>query len=322
MANELKEILKRANKTKLIQLAVDSDNVGGRKLDTEEIEIIKNRAYKEGWDDELERATFKAKDITVISIEAIGNIYKAMFYLQSIAECVSVLEMLLDRVTDDYIKDYNEQTEKYETIITKEDKELETEVSYLANRYFFTNLYRSMPILSLDKYFEMYKHFITNAKQGSYLLTRSKIGGYRLYKKKDVEELTTTLQLNTIVGVDVINALDHTIYLIEKTEEYIPKVLDILRKTHKDRVPRKELLEEIAEYIRTNVTEVIPFNELKKLMDDEVSGKKKIDREERDQLEKERILSEQYLFKGVTEETKLELDSALNKLIEYVKYGR
>lgn len=310
MANELKDILKRANKTKLIQLAIDSDNIGGRKLDTEEVEIIKNRAYKEGWDGELERATFKAKDIVAIGLEGDANIHKAMLYLEFIAGRFAIMEILLDELADDYIKDYNEETEKYETIVNKTDEELKKEVEYRANRVLVLTMSKLSGIQS-GKLYGMYRHYFDRAKENLYLLANCKVGSYRLYRKEDLDRLTGAFMINFSLATEVINKLDHLEYLIEKLEEYYPKILEILKERKTDKIPNKAEITEIKEYLDNTVTDIIKYGEIGKLT-----------REEIDNLYVERIVGDEYLFRETEEGLKSKLDDALNKLIEYVKYDR
>jgi hypothetical protein len=93
MADELKDILRKANKTKLIQLAVDSTiNLQDNILSETEKDTIRTRAYKEGWDNELERATQKARDILMIGMEAEKLLYQAMYFLNDIKEKIEPTE--------------------------------------------------------------------------------------------------------------------------------------------------------------------------------------------------------------------------------------
>ena len=90
MANEeLKEILKNGSKAKLIQLAVEfreftTDNTQEPTFTKEEVEAVNGRAKKEGWDKELFRATYKARDIEAMTLVLKGQVYEAIYYLHEL----------------------------------------------------------------------------------------------------------------------------------------------------------------------------------------------------------------------------------------------
>jgi len=314
MANELKEVLKKANKTKLIQLAVNStttplDNL----LSEEEREVIRSRAYKEGWDNELERATQKARDILIIGMEAEKLLYQVMYFLNDIKERIEPTEKALTRLGNMYVTDYNEEKDKYETVVDKSKEELEKDILNELDRI---DVYSHDGHEDrVDGLLENYLRLFTEAKQAIYLLTNSKVGGYKLYKEDDVNAVKIVLMLNRHSATNVIDIADHIDFCLTTLEEYKPEVLDGIKglNTHKkflftDREKVKELSKKLNEVVDIKLTK------------EDIDGQ--IKNGDTFKVLTERAITEGYLFQGIGNDMREKLKNSIDKLTEYVKYGR
>jgi DNA-binding transcriptional MerR regulator len=312
MADELKDILRKANKTKLIQLAVDSTiNLQDNILSETEKDTIRTRAYKEGWDNELERATQKARDILMIGMEAEKLLYQAMYFLNDIKEKIEPTEKALAQLGKIYIKDYNEKTDKYETVVDKPKEELEKDVLNELDRI---DVYKMDKI---DGLLENYLRLFTEAKQAIYLLVNSKVGGYRLYKEADKDAVKIVLMFNRHAVTDLIDIADHLEWCITELEEYKPEILEAftrLNKYEKLLFIDKEKIKELSKKLNKVADLSISKEEFKEIAETK-------NRDTYAYLT-DKAVSEEYLFTGIDNEMREKLRNSIIKLTEYVKYGR
>jgi hypothetical protein len=328
MANkDIQEILKKGSKAKLMQLAIDTrefyvEGLPNRTLTKGEIQSVKDKAKQEGWDGELFRATYKARDIETQTLAAKGMTYEALYYLQMFCKELQRVEIMLDMLRGEYIKDYNEDKDTYETIIDKKQEEVEADISRARGlvfdqlddiTYFKTiqqwgnkqieegkidnkKLTEKDVILAMFRY---YKDQITGAKIGFYLVSKAKFAGYRLYKKEQYEELKTAFTVNHLAVVsNIINSLSHIDYLIEVIEENKPELLKELAKNDNIYIPERDKIKEISEYLETHI--LPPF--------------RKVDRD--------MIYTKEYLFSDLDKETREKLEEGDKILEEYVRYGK
>ena len=316
MANELKAILKTGSKAKLIQLAIDSTiNLKDDLLSEDEKEVIRSRANREGWDSELERATQKAKDILMIGLEAEKLLYQAMFFLQDLKESVEPTEKAISELGNIYVNEYNEETERYESTTDKTKDELEKDILNEIKRIDSLTPRRTKAD-GLDGLLETYLRLFRESKNAIYLLVNSKIGSYRLYKDDDVNAVKIVLLLNKNKVTDVIDIVDHLVWGIETLEEYKPEVLSEIERldTTKKLFIHKDKLKEISKAL----------NEISdlKLSHEDIDREGKKGEDEVFSYLYERVVSDEYLLSGIDKETKEKLKLSLDKLTEYVKYGR
>jgi len=316
MANELKGILKTGSKAKLIQLAIDSTiNLKDDLLSEDEKEVIRSRANREGWDSELERATQKAKDILMIGLEAEKLLYQAMFFLQDLKESVEPTEKAISELGNIYVNEYNEETERYESTTDKTKDELEKDILNEIKRIDSLTPRRTKAD-GLDGLLETYLRLFRESKNAIYLLVNSKIGSYRLYKDDDVNAVKIVLLLNKNKVTDVIDIVDHLVWSIETLEEYKPEVLSEIERldTTKKLFIHKDKLKDISKAL----------NEISdlKLSHEDIDREGKKGEDEVFSYSYERVVSDEYLLSGIDKETKEKLKLSLDKLTEYVKYGR
>jgi len=331
MADELKEMLKKGSKAKLIQLAIDSpefstDGLPNRKLTDKEIEIIKKKAQEEGWGGELYRATYKAKDIELMAIKTTETIYKALFYLQEYKKVIERAEVLLNILEDKYIRGYNEKTEKFEEIVKKTKEEVKEDVFEITKNLNIFSVTESLFGLKtkFDKgddkkptsgdIFNLYKNFINDGKVFTYFVVRAKFGGYRLYKKENLTEIELAFGvINQYALLDLIDSLDHLDYLLENLEKYTPEVEEEVRKQELVYIPTRKEIKKRVDYINKYLW-VSSFNEEGKVIE--------MDREKREKLIRETLLSEGYLLNTLSDKEREELIGKDNVLEEYVRYGK
>ncbi len=328
MANkDIQEILKKGSKAKLIQLAIDTpefyvEGLPNRTLTKEEIQAVKDKAKQEGWDGELFRATYKARDIETQTLVAKGMTYEALFYLQMFCKELQRIEVMLDMLQSEYIKDYNEETEKFETIADKSQKEVEEDIAK-ARRLVFDQLEDIIYFKAIQQWgnkeveegrlegekltdrdlilalFRYYQDQITGAKIGVYLVTKSKFAGYRLYKKEQYRDLKTAFTVNHFAVVsNVVNSLDHIDYLVETIQENKPELLKELAKDDNIYIPDRDKIKEITEYFETHI--LPPFRA----------------------KDKDKIYTKEYLFSDLDSETREKLEEGDKILEEYVRYGK
>lgn len=328
MASDIKEIIKKGSKAKLIQLAIDSrqfqtEGLPNPILTKEEVEEIWDKAKEEGWDKELFRATYKAKDMEAQTLAVKGEVYEALFYLQMFIKDIQRVEILLDMLKGEYITDYNEKTEKYETVKDKTPEELQEDlrkakgmvfdqledITYLktlqnwGNKQVEDKKAKDMEKLTEEDIvlaeFKFYKRAINGAKMGFYLVITSKFAGYRLYRKEQYEDIKTAITMNHFATVsNLVNSLDHIDYLLEMLEEYKPEILEELAKDSNIYIPDREKVKEIQDYLEEKI--LTPFR----------------------QKDMDLLYTEDYLLGDIDKEVKEKVKEANKVLEDYVRYGK
>lgn len=327
MAKDIKEILKKGSKAKLIQLAIDSpefnaDGIPNPTLTKDEIQIIKERARQEGWDGELFRATYKARDIEAIALYTLTQIYRADFLLQGFVRILEKTDIFLNVLDRKYLKDYNEKTEKYDTVVKKTIKEYTKDIKEISWAIHPTTPSLSERIIRLQGkwqlerkennkdddvrgIFELYKHRLKEAKTAFYTIGRSKFAGYRLYNKDEMQEIEYAFYIqNNYLVLDADDYLDHIDYLLDNFEKYLPELVEIIKEQEDFYIPDKKDREEILEYLRNGA--ILKGGELNI----------KYDKEEINRLKEDYLLSD--LKPKEREEVKQKVDNLEN----YVRYGK
>ena len=333
MANEdLKDILKKGSKAKLIQLAIEfreftTDNLMQRTFTDKEVEEVKERAKKEGWDKELFRATYKARDIEAITLVLKGQIYEAIYYLHELLKELQRVEIILDMLRDTYIGDYNEDTEKFETIVSKPKKEMEEDINK-AKRLVINTLEDITDTKLLMQYgndlidkgedkrlskelgrkltkedlfnilYRNYKRLICSVKVGYYMLLKSDLGEYRLYKKEQYEEVKKAFITKNILLVgNVTLSLDHLDYLLEVIEENKPELLEITRQDKDMFIPDRKWVKEVSEYLDKYILPPLK-NKDKKMFNTKEYLLNELEDKEIEQVEKANKVLEEYVLYG------------------------
>ena len=328
-SEELKEILKNGSKAKLIQLAVEfreftTDNTQEPTFTKEEVEAVNEKAKKEGWDKELFRATYKARDIEAMALALKGQLYEAMYFLHELLKELQQIEIMLDMLREVYIGDYNEETDKHENIVSKPKKEMEGDVSRVKRLAIDTleDITQTKMLMQygndlIDKgedkelgrkltkedlfniLYRNYQKLIYSIKMGYYLLVNAEFGGYRLYKKKQFEEVKTAFVTKHILLVGNITlSLDHLDYLLEMFEDYKPEILEILREDKDIYIPDRKWVKGVNEYLDKYILPPLK-NKDKKMFSSEV-----------------------YLFNELSKE-EIEMVKSGDKILEdYVRYGK
>lgn len=326
MASDIQEILKKGSKAKLIQLAVDTrqfamEDLPFPILTAEEIQGVWDKAKQEGWDKELYRATYKAKDVEAQTLATKGWIYEALYYLQMFCKDIQRVEILLDMLKEEYLGDYNEKTEKFETVKEKTQKEMEGDI-FKAKSMVFDQLEDITYFKVLQNWgqklreegkvegkdltskqlilaeFRYYKDRLYGAKMGFYLVTTSKFGGYRLYRKEQYEELKDAMVvMHLTVATNVFNSLDHIDYLIETLQENKPELLKELAKDKTIYIPERDKIKEIQGELEKELTPMT-------------------------KKDKDILCTEEYLLGEVDKETRDKIKEADNMLKEYVTNGK
>jgi len=329
MANEdIKEILKSGSKAKLIQLAVEfreftTDNTQEPTFTKEEVEAVNEKAKKEGWDKELFRATYKARDIEAMTLEVRGQIYEALYYLHELLKELRRVEIILDMLREIYIGDYNEDTEKFENIVNKPKKEMEGDVSRVKRLAIDTleDITQAKMIMQygndlIDKgedkelgrkltkedlfniLYRNYQKLIYSIKMGYYLLVNAEFGGYRLYKKKQLEEVKTAFVTKHILLVgNVILSLDHLDYLLEVIEENKPELLEIVKQDKDMYIPDRKWIKEVSEYLDKYILPPLK-NKDKKMFNTKEYLLNELEDKEIEQVEKANKVLEEYVLYG------------------------
>lgn len=330
MAKDIKEILKNGSKAKLIQLAIDSpefnrDGIPNPTLTKDEIQIIKERARQEGWDGELFRATYKARDIEAMTLTVKGQVYEAIYYLQEFCKELQRVEMMLDMLRDKYISGYNDKTEKYEDILNRTPEQMEEDFRKVKGLVVNTleDITDTKMLIQygndlIDKgdigfkgnrkltkedlfnvLFRFYKQILTNSKMGFYLVVKAEFGGYRLYKKEQFEELKRAFVTKNLLLVgNVVLSLDHIDYLLGLIEEYKPELLELIRKDSDIFIPDRKQIKEYGDYLETSILPPLRKGD------------------------KKGFYTEEYLLNDVDEETKKMIKEADTNLEQYVRYGK
>lgn len=333
MANEdLKDILKRGSKAKLIQLAIEfreftTDNLMQRTFTDKEVEEVKERAKKEGWDKELFRATYKARDTEAITLVLKGQIYEAIYYLHELLKELQGVEIMLDMLREIYIGDYKEDTEKFENIVNKPKKEMERDIKK-AKGLVINTLEDITDTKMLMQYgndliekgedkrlskelgrkltkedlfnilYRNYKRLIYSVKIGYYMLLKSDLGEYRLYKKEQYEEVKKAFITKNILLVGNITlSLDHLDYLLEIIEENKPELLEITRQDKDMYIPDRKWIKEVSEYLDKYILPPLK-NKDKKMFNTKEYLLNELEDKEIEQVEKANKVLEEYVLYG------------------------
>lgn len=334
MANEdLKDILKNGSKAKLIQLAVEfreftTDNTSDPTFTKEEVEAVNEKAKKEGWDKELFRATYKARDMEAMALALKGQLYEAIYFLHELLKELQRIEIILDMLRDTYIGGYNEDTEKFEDIVNKPKKEMERDINK-AKGLVINTLEDMTDTKMLMQYgndlidkgedkrlskelgrkltkedlfnilYKNYQRLLYSIKMGYYLLVNAEFGGYRLYKKEQFREVKEAfVRRNILLVGNVTTSLDHLDYLLELFEDYKPEILEILREDKDIYIPDRKWIKEVGEYLDKYILPPLKNKD-----------KKMFSRED-------------YLFNELSKE-EIEMLKSGDKILEdYVRYGK
>lgn len=323
MGKELKDILKKGSKAKLIQLAIDTpdfsaEGVGHTRLTDEEIEIIKQKARDGKWEGELYRAIDKARDIEAMVLAVKGETYEALFYLQEFIKVCQRTEIFLDTLMDMYLKDWDMEKEEYKTIVKKDKEEIKDDVEGVRRNVF--NLTLTEQLVGLKgKFqnekdskkwewgrngFDVYRKKIKSAKEGTFFVVKSKFAGYRLYKKDQLEEIELALGLiNQFSLIDLTNCLGHIDYLKENIKKYSPELWEGLKDEERVYLPDKKAIDEMEKHIYKHLLLPIEIE----------SGKGR---------EWDKIFEPDYLLSELSKEDIAEIEEKQPKLEEYVRYGK
>ena len=331
-SEELKEILKNGSKAKLIQLAVEfreftTDNTQEPTFTKEEVEAVNEKAKKEGWDKELFRATYKARDMEAMALALKGQLYEAMYFLHELLKELQQIEIMLDMLREVYIGDYNEDTEKFETIVSKPKKEMERDINKVKGLVINTleDITDKKLLLQygnelIDKgedkelakklgrklnkedlfniLYRNYKKVICNAKVGYYMLLKSDLGEYRLYKKEQYEEVKKAFITKNILLVgNVTLSLDHLDYLLEVIEENKPELLEITRQDKDMFIPDRKWVKEVSEYLDKYILPPLK-NKDKKMFNTKEYLLNELEDKEIEQVEKANKVLEEYVLYG------------------------
>lgn len=332
-SEELKEILKNGSKAKLIQLAVEfreftTDNTSEPTFTKEEVEAVNEKAKKEGWDKELFRATYKARDMEAMALALKGQLYEAMYFLHELLKELQEIEVMLDMLREIYIGDYNEETNKHENIVSKPKKEMEGDIDRV--KRLATNTLEDITDTKMlmqygndlidkgeDKdlaqelgrkltkedlfniLYRNYQRLIYSIKMGYYLLVNAEFGGYRLYKKEQFREVKEAFTRRNILLVgNITMSLDHLDYLLELFEDYKPEILKMLREDKDIYIPDRKWVKGVSEYLDKYILPPLK-NKDKKMFS-----------------------SEDYLFNELSKE-EIEMLKSGDKILEdYVRYGK
>lgn len=328
MVNEdIKEILKNGSKAKLLQLAVElrefvAEGLENPTLSKEEVQAVRDKAKKEGWDGELFRVTYKVRDMEAQVLATKGVIFEAIYYLQEFGKDLQRIEILLDMLHRDYIKGYNDKTEKYEDILNRTPKEMEGDINKVKDVVLdtleditWTKILIQYGNDLIDKgerketkitreemfnfLFKEYKQLINNGKIGFYLTVKTEFGGYRLYKKEQFREIKLAFVSKHLATVgNIVSSLDHLDYLLELIEEYKPELLELIRKDDMIFIPSRDKIKEFRDYLETYI--------LPPLRKEDKKG----------------FYTEEYLLNDLTPEIVALVKKTSDKLEEYIRYGK
>lgn len=329
--SELKDVIKKASKNKLIQLAIDSKEFDYsdipeeiKKLTQEEIDLIRKRAKDEGWDGELYRAKDRSYSIENLTHKAQVELWKALYYLQEYTQLIQKTEGILQTLANTFL-DFSDGKTRLKGKNTKE------EISEIVE-----NTTRNIDIFTLSNIvmlgkartqagekdksvrdsralvFNLYKYYIENAKVLTYLATNRVGLEYRLYPKEEVEEIELNLSFTNILLLKgVLDSLDNIEGLVEEIEKHIPKVMEILRDEKRVYIPTKEDLKDVRDYLDEKI--------LYKPMVDEVLGNK---RGYKNRLKYTPTFDKEFLLNDVHEDVIKRIEEQDKTFTDYIKYGR
>jgi hypothetical protein len=343
MGKSMKEILEKGSKNKLIQLALDTPDfdrsgVAHPTLSEEDIELIWDKAKEEGWDKELKRALYKARDTEALALHTKGTFYEAMFYLSDFTKEVQRSEIFLDMIRHEYLKNYNKETGEYEKAIKKDRKEVK--------KYLKEVLDKILPALNIrinstyirglrdnlkevhgeeadkeykearkgiedDKWvteapYKMFRNLISGAKMGLYLIKGNKLEGYRLYREDIFTDINfVALWKLHLLAMDLILSLEHIDFMLDNIPKYLPEVAEELEQMEDMYLPDKKSREEMIEFLRDKIA-------LDGLLED---MKKAESKEEKAKAWKKHLLND------IPEDVLKIVEKSEDKVEKYVKYG-
>ena len=318
---EIVDLIKKANKDKLIQLVIDSKEVDMegvpeelRKLTEDEIDLIFKRAGDEGWIGELKRAKGKARDIEKLSYKAQVELWKALYYLQEFTQLLHKTEVILKVLSGNNLDWKGEEVmakgKKTKKEIEKEVEEVVSNTLIVTLSSVATQLKAKMLGSNRGKIFNLYKYYFSNAKLLTHLVVSPVIDGYRLYAKETVEELELGLSFVNLISVmGVIDSLEHIDYLQENLNKCTPEIIEALKK-HEDRLiylPTKEEIREFVDYLEEKALYQPAVEELNKTLD--TVGKPK-------------VFDKEYLLNEAKEKEIKDIEEQDKVLKEYIRYGK
>lgn len=331
--SELKDVIKKASKNKLIQLAIDSKEFDYsdipeeiKKLTEEEIDLIRKRAKDEGWDGELYRAKDRSYSIENLTRKAQVELWKALYYLQEYTQLIQKTQGIIQTLANAFL-DFREDKIRLKGKNTKEEI---SEIVENTTRNIDIFTLSNITILSKARVqageenksvrdsraliFNLYKYYIGNAKVLTYLVT-SRLGlGYRLYPKEEVEEIELNLSFtNTLLLKGVLDSLDNIEGLVDEIEKHIPKVMEILRDEKRVYIPTKEDLKDVRDYLDEKI--------LYKPMVDEILGIGKKTYKE-SSLKNTPTFDKEFLLNDVPEDVIKRIEEQDKTFTDYIKYGR
>jgi hypothetical protein len=295
-------------------------------LSKEEVQAVRDKAKKEGWDGELFRVTYKVRDMEAQVLATKGVVFEAIYYLQEFGKEIKATEVMLDILQKEYIKGYNDKTEKYEDILNRTPKEMEGDIDSAKGTILQIiedivwkkiQIQFARDIADMQKgqeewkkevtrgelltlLFKNYKQLLNNAKIGLYLIIKTEFGGYRLYKKEQFNDVTLAYFSKHLATVgSVVANLDHLDYLLELIEKYKPELLELIRKDKMIYLPSRDQIKEYMDYFETYI-QPLPMRGyvIKK------------------------YLTEEYLLNDIEPKTVELVKKTSDKLEEYVRYGK
>lgn len=316
MGKEIKEILKKGRKDKLIQLAIDhylaSPSI--KTLSEDETAIIRDRANKEGWAGELERAVTKSGHIIGLGQGVERDIYKAIHLLTMIREPVRSIETTLCGLFGIYLKDWSDEEETFKTVVKKPREEIRADIN-IFKRAQVGRIQATLHGLGAPN---TYIRFIKGGKEGAYLLINSKIGGYKFYTKEAIEPIKYALWLNRLEVGDFIDSLDWICFYLEGFEKYNS---DIVKELLSEKIITEDAIKEYKR-ISSELSDLIvdiggPIEQ-----DPNRRTKEGYRDEDGTGIIMDRMMEEEYLLRGLSKDEIKELDSVIERVVKDVKYGR
>jgi len=226
-----------------------------------------------------------------------------------------------------YIGDYNEDTEKFENIVNKPKKEMEGDIKKAKGLVINTledmtdtklimqygnDLIEKGEDKRLSKelgrkltkedlfniLYRNYKRLICSVKIGYYMLLKSDLGEYRLYKKEQYEEVKKAFITKNILLVGNITlSLDHLDYLLEIIEENKPELLEITRQDKDMYIPDRKWIKEVSEYLDKYILPPLK-NKDKKMFNTKEYLLNELEDKEIEQVEKANKVLEEYVLYG------------------------
>jgi hypothetical protein len=317
MAKDLKDIIKKGSKSKVMQLAINSSITPKDNLLSEaEKEAIRDRANKEGWGGELERATEKARYVVMIAMETEKLLYQSMYFLsiftkESLIKRRGILAVLYQK----YLK-HDTKTDTYKTI-KKTKREIQDDIKSI--RIYDLRIYGRFGGDKFEQFVntdsnkrELWHYFrlFNGAKESIYLYQNAKVSGYRLYDKKNIDNFKIVLTFNRECVMEVINLAEDIVFFQEAIKKHAPEVFTELQSIEWfviDSKPLKTFVEELEVVVDLQLTKeeiegISEGNELNMFGDE--------------------TINEKYLLAGIDKGSIDRMQETLTKVTKYVKNGR